>query len=276
VDRLDYEQKAIVAAGRQIPRTPSEDESFQSQVRLPDFSRVSYGRILALQALHDQTASMFLNAPGFGVTRMIRGDVASVYESESIRLAQPVALPQPSECGRTQPITTEDSLLSPERPTWNKPLEMLHESGRSDFLNPLAFGYVKNRNEVTGFTSHRFTKYPTYSNEYAPGSWRIDALDLISMLKHKEPVAYVSKHLPRMDELRDAPTRPLDDFERERLPKLQAGEELSAGQGPRRIRMLGAIRAQDLCLNCHTANKDDLLGAFSYDLRLDLPESGKR
>jgi hypothetical protein len=57
---------------------------------------------------------------------------------------------------------------------------------------------------------------------------------------------------------------------------LQAGEELSAGQGPRRIRMLGAIRAQDVCLNCHTANKGDLLGAFSYDLRLDLPESGKR
>jgi hypothetical protein len=74
-----------------------------------------------------------------------------------------------------------------------------------------------------------------------------------------------------MDELRDAPTRPLDDFEAERLPKLRAGEELSTAQGPRRVRMLGAIRAQADCLRCHGVNQGDLLGAFSYDLRRDLP-----
>jgi alkanesulfonate monooxygenase SsuD/methylene tetrahydromethanopterin reductase-like flavin-dependent oxidoreductase (luciferase family) len=72
-----------------------------------------------------------------------------------------------------------------------------------------------------------------------------------------------------MDELRDAPTRPLDDFEREHLPKLQAGEPLAASQGPRRIRVLGAIRAHDACRACHAANADALIGAFSYDLRLD-------
>jgi hypothetical protein len=37
--------------------------------------------------------------------------------------------------------------------------------------------------------------------------------------------------------------------------------------------MLGAIRARDTCLKCHSVDKNELLGAFSYDLRLDLPTS---
>jgi hypothetical protein len=86
-------------------------------------------------------------------------------------------------------------------------------------------------------------------------------------------VAYLSRNLPRMDELRDAPTRPLDDFERARLEQLRAGRDLSAASAPRRIRMLGAIRARNSCLKCHSADTGDLLGAFSYDLRLDLPAS---
>jgi hypothetical protein len=72
-----------------------------------------------------------------------------------------------------------------------------------------------------------------------------------------------------MDELRDAPIRPLDEFEVEHLPKLQAGEDVSSVQGPWRIRMIGAIRAQAECLKCHSVEPNELLGAFSYDLRRD-------
>jgi hypothetical protein len=74
-----------------------------------------------------------------------------------------------------------------------------------------------------------------------------------------------------MDELRDVPCRPLDEFETENLPKLRAGDELASAQGPRRLRMIGAIRARDECLKCHSADPGELLGAFSYDLRRDRP-----
>ena len=37
---------------------------------------------------------------------------------------------------------------------------------------------------------------------------------------------YVSKNLPRMQELRDAPVRPLDDFEKQALRALEQGQEL--------------------------------------------------
>ena len=96
--------------------------------------------------------------------------------------------------------------------------------------------------------------------------WRIQSLELISLLKHAEPVAYVSNHLPRMDELRDAPTRPLRPFEKQALAALYEGEELRTETTTNRISMLGAIRALKACLACHQVERGDLLGAFSYTL----------
>jgi hypothetical protein len=272
-DRLAYEGPAYANAGLPIPKPPDTETVWQSQ-RMSEHN--SYRRFYALQALHGNTTDLFVNAAGFGVGRMMPTGPKEIFSAEPIRLAQRIAVPEPSQCGYEPPVTTEDSILAEKPSSSGEGLESLLDSSRADFLNPLGFGYVRDLRNVTGFLSHRFTKYPAYSDRATAGSWRLDALDLISSLKHKEPVAYVSKNLPRMDELREALTRPLDEFERERLPVLQSGEELSAAQGPRRIRMLGAIRAQEICLNCHTANKDDLLGAFSYDLRLDLPTSANR
>jgi hypothetical protein len=77
-------------------------------------------------------------------------------------------------------------------------------------------------------------------------------------------VAYVSANLPRMEELRDAPTRPLDPFEVVGLEALRGGKDLFARGTDKQARMLGAIRATRQCLQCHGG---DLLGAFSYTLR---------
>jgi hypothetical protein len=80
-------------------------------------------------------------------------------------------------------------------------------------------------------------------------------------------VAYLSKNLPRMDELRNAPTRSLDAFESESLKALQTGEDLQVRHGKNEIRMLGSIRAAKQCLQCHEVERGDLLGAFSYKLK---------
>src|SRR5260370_2629567 len=104
--------------------------------------------------------------------------------------------------------------------------------------------------------------------ETGPG-WLVQALDLLSLLKHEEPVAYLSEHLPRMDELREAKTRPLDAFERDALEVLRRGEDLKVQNASREIRMLGSIRAVKQCLQCHEVERGDLLCAFSYRLRPD-------
>jgi hypothetical protein len=94
----------------------------------------------------------------------------------------------------------------------------------------------------------------------------------VSLLKHDPPAVYVSKHLPRMDELKDAATRPLDGFERDALPKLLRDDDLVVDDSAETVRMLGALRAGKDCLACHRGSRGDLLGAFSYELRRARPE----
>ena len=40
-------------------------------------------------------------------------------------------------------------------------------------------------------------------------------------------------------------------------------------------RMLGSLRAAKQCLDCHTASRGDLLGAFSYALHANLPHDAE-
>jgi hypothetical protein len=97
--------------------------------------------------------------------------------------------------------------------------------------------------------------------------WEVARLDLVSLFKHAEPVAYVSEELPRMDQLRKAPTRPLDELEKTMLVELQQGEDLQVLLAGDRIRMMGSIRAAKQCRDCHEVQRGELLGAFSYKLR---------
>jgi hypothetical protein len=60
-------------------------------------------------------------------------------------------------------------------------------------------------------------------------------------------------------------TRPLDVFEIAGVAALNDGRDLFIRHRDNVIRMLGALRATDTCLQCHTdSKKGDLLGAFSY------------
>jgi len=60
-------------------------------------------------------------------------------------------------------------------------------------------------------------------------------------------------------------TRPLDIFESTGVAELTDGKDLFIRTRGNVIRMLGALRATEQCLDCHTdRKKGDLLGAFSY------------
>ena len=137
----------------------------------------------------------------------------------------------------------------------------LHGQGLLDFVNPGGFGYVKDRRHVAGFLPHAFSEVPGLATR-----WKVDRLDLIGLLLHPEPVAYVSDRLPAMQELRAAPTRKLDGFEAAGLEVIRSGQLLYIGSHDGRARMIGAIRSAKQCVGCHGGERGDLLGAFSYTL----------
>jgi hypothetical protein len=136
----------------------------------------------------------------------------------------------------------------------------------ADFSYLSGGGYTKDRRHVAGFRPHAFSQVPK-----ADERWSVETVDLVSLLCHTEPVAYVSVTLPRMEELRDASTRALDAFESSSLTKLQAGDFLVVGEGKGQLRLFGAIRAGRQCVACHGCERGDLLGAFSYILKRTTP-----
>jgi hypothetical protein len=270
--RLAYEPKAPISQPDkyffQLLDDPPESDAVLSADR-----QTLRKQEMTLRDLHDGCVNLFVNAPGFGVGRMYHLQSADARKADSIRDAARLPLPELPQAGESPPVSTGDLTLQPGQPGLSglgaTDLRSFHRQSADDFLNPLAFGYVRDRGHVVGFISHRFTRWPAAPTKAdGVGHWRVESLDLISLLKHAEPVAYVSRNLPRMDELRDAQIRPLDDFESSGLAKLGTGEDLIAAHGARRVRMVAAIRARPACLKCHGADMDELLGAFSYDLRL--------
>lgn len=209
-----------------------------------------------LKRLHEVTVDDFINSRGFGVGRM--NGISRWMVTRGLRNGPPLRQPgiAPEAIGSLGEMRTDGR-------TWAEgSLYRMHAGSVLDFVHPMGFGYVKDRRNVTGFQAHQFSRPP----EPAP-SWQLQHLDLIGLLLHEKPVAYVSDHLPRMDELRKAPTRPLDVFQTEGLASLQDGQDLFVRDTTKYLRVLGAIRSVKQCLGCHGGESGDLLGAFSYALR---------
>jgi hypothetical protein len=72
-----------------------------------------------------------------------------------------------------------------------------------------------------------------------------------------------------MDQLRGAPTRPLDELKIKGIESLRRGEDLAIGETANGMWMLGALRNIKQCDFCHAGERRDLLGAFSYSLGRD-------
>jgi hypothetical protein len=142
-------------------------------------------------------------------------------------------------------------------------LLQMHDQDVFDFANPADFGYVQDVRHVVGFIAHGIEENTLLS---PPERWQLRRLELISLLKFDTPMVYVSESLPRMKDLGDAETRPLDDFEKSGLDALLAGDDLKVSESGNEIRMVGSLRAAKQCLACHGVQRGDLLGAFTYRL----------
>jgi hypothetical protein len=225
-----------------------------------------------LTRLHTQTNDQFVEASGFGRQRIIDPGAERYASTLELPDAGPISVKSeedaPYDLGQESSRAPVDGDFSQSIAPSNHRLVAIHISGLADFLDSDRIGYVQDRDHVAGFVSHRFTKPLDLDamNAGHPVPWKIVRLELVSMLKHETPVAYLSRNLPRMDELRDAQTRPLEEFERKSLERLKSEEDVVIDDTSDRIRMVGSLRAAWNCRECHSVRRGELLGALTYEL----------
>ena len=282
--RLLYETRANHAAtrlGSSNDLTAAQDLAAPSTARNSSHLTIletqvdqdSY-RSHLLARVHDDHVSDFINSPGFGIGRGI-GPIESRIDLRSADPG-PISLPPPDSRSASasweQPPPTQEQQAANANSSGMAPsqdqLSDMHDHSILDFVNSKGFGFIKNHRRVAGFRSHRFTQLPeVLVPDKQPELWKIQRVELVSLLKFDEPAVYLSTNLPRMDELRDAKTRPLNAFEKEALKGLRGTDELSFHQSGEEMQIVGAIRALTQCLKCHDVERGELLGAFSYRLR---------
>lgn len=210
-----------------------------------------------LAQIHERTTEQFIDAPGFGVGRMTMPPPSQKSLGQEDRPPVPDQPgPGGTSAGDIDPAEVGEPVAAGEG------LQKMHRAAAVDFLNPEGWGLVKGRDRVAGFRPHAFSAVPD-----AKPKWEVERVELVGLLLHPEPLVYVSEKLPAMDQLRGAPTRPLDEFEAAGLAKLRAGEDYHAAGTADRLRMVASLRNGKACLTCHGGEYGDLLGAFSYTLR---------
>jgi hypothetical protein len=150
----------VVSLEERLPRTPAHHshasgppanfvrfEELESRVEREERRRNPF-RMRALRRLHEDTFSIFVNRPGFGAMRM--SDVEPLLRAQrrqEIPIGQP-GTPSPS-------AWLPDSLCSPPSTTKeDEALLSMNEESVVDFVNPLGFGFIKDRQHVTGFQEH--------------------------------------------------------------------------------------------------------------------------
>lgn len=258
--RLAYEAAAIPAGALStLLSTETQqglEELRQSQWNGDGRHWQSRYRDEALLRLHKRQFDEFAEAAGFGIARGFRvtPEVAALPAPEPIALQCPAPDRMP---------------LSELPPPELQQLQQFHWISAGEFLDAGRIGYVQDRDHVAGFQGHAFSTVPEF---HSPDDrhWQIVELALVSLLKHPEPCVYETEFLPNMQELSSAtvPTRPLDDFEADALPDLRSERDLVIDDqtAPSSLRMLGALRAGQSCLECHQVPHGALLGAFTYRL----------
>lgn len=258
--RLQFEQTEQDSATGQP--TQMSQAVAERLVELERTLQLGNYRTHMFQQIHSRRYEAFVRASGFGVGRMIR------QRPESLRQPPLRDIAFDEACDPEEPTNHRDWRVVFQLAKLSD-VEHLHTVSQVDFLDPESFGaIVEPQEQVIGFVEHAFHHSPLVGME-GREVWEIERLDLVSLLRFDEPRVYVLDHLPRMDQLssENAPTRPLDAFESESLKQLWTEADLVVSDHGSHVRMLGSLRAANQCLDCHTAQRGELLGAFSYVLR---------
>jgi hypothetical protein len=247
------------------PITPNKPLDAEAAKRWQEMDKLiddgNRERTELLKALHEKTRRFFVESPGEGSGR------GFPFLEEAIMLDD---WGVPDEKKRVQPGPHADfpasagEVLTSVQP--DSELHSFHQLGVQSFLYyGNSFGYVKDRQHVSGFKPHGFRFL--YADLREGKKWRVDHVLLVGILTQEHPVVYLTDKLPSMEQIRQDKVRPLDFFEEAGMPSLREGEDLYIVRKGDTVRMLGALRATKTCQKCHDAEVGDLLGAFSYTLR---------
>jgi hypothetical protein len=220
-------------------------------------------RTYYLRKLHEDTKSIFLESAEAGAARVLElpfvNHASEVYLDDSS--SQPVKQPG-SSANFGKSANEQFVLVQPQEPFFD-----IHFRSIFRFIFPKGLGYVRDLDHVAGFVSHGFRE-KMRSDLVNNREQRIDHVELIGILTQPEPIVYMTDKMPSMEQIKKGTTRKLDAFEEKGLHELFKGEDFFIAQKDNTVRMLGALRATQTCIQCHdTANEYDLLGAFSYTLR---------
>jgi len=238
------------------PRKSSGDENLSPAVRERlEIEETIVGereRAVMLKRLFEEPGDIFINSPGAG---QVRHNLPNQFNLRIDPLPK-IPLAQPVPAAKVPTFAAE--LGSEPAEKLRMSLLGLHLSAVREFMNRDGFGYVKDRAHVAGFQPHGFRWAPMSDD------WKLQRLELVSVLRHDPPIVIVSDMLPRLDLADKEKTRPLNPFEQAGLKSLEAGEDWFVRESPEGTRMVGAIRSLSQCATCHGCRRGDLLGAISY------------
>lgn len=285
-------------------RLPMTDQVIAETEQSDSDSRPSwFGRAAAIRQVHRSVTETFLSAPEFGVGRMVSPDMRSLVGADQ----PPISLsslpasqssPPSTHLDSATLVSTDDSLIITSNEPSIAPEQDRLRRGHSqavDYFAPRdSFGDVRSVHEVAGFQSHAIRPENVSRNrpdqaaqrlqemfdhqrwDDAPDTdddWRLVRLQLVGLLYEDQPVVYQLDTLPAVASHDTVDKRPLNDFESTGLQRLLDGDEIYTAVDGHQIHMIGALRNDGECRQCHHAS-ETLLGAFSYTLeRFDNQDS---
>lgn len=251
-----------IAVSNKVNMRLSENESFAAAGR--------YWRLDALEKIHEQKYEEFVRSVGFGAVRMMSFSIYQIKTPEIPTITFDIELAEYDlEANNEQDAISWAEHLRVAELAQHDSFKNYHNAGEADFLHPATFGFIKSPQKAAGFLPHAF-HFPLgrlHSGQDRNKTWRLEKLELISLMRFDKPRAYVLDHLPRMDHLssEDIPTRALTEFESAALADLQTQKDIVIREATDHLRMLGSLRAGKQCMNCHSVKRGELLGAFTYE-----------
>ena len=142
------------------------------------------------------------------------------------------------------PQPVDDIIAKPKAPSPDDPKGTSPTVRAGDPKQPLR-GHIGVEKAIVGRTL--YSPPPDEPTEV----WTVRKVQLVGLMKHPQPVVYVTDRLPNMKESKDVPTRELDAFEKTALEALRGGTDLKSDKNGKEMRRLGPIYAGSRCVSCH-------------------------
>ena len=231
IERLSYETSARRTAPKlsdsAAKRLAAKDKQFSEATAKGMHYRAM--RAESLRMLHEEEVKTFVGKPGAGLARMPVPGPSYLPQSERrhLPLADADMLQPDFDVAVTLPAKQTDAANRRIYLPSIESMQHYHFNSENTFASAPSLGYIKSRNQVAGFQPHglsfiqrlsTFKRRPWYTR--AKELWAVHRMELVSLLKHETPGVYVSRNVPRMEDLRDGEVRPLNDFETPSLKKL--------------------------------------------------------